>query len=76
MPYKYKHNREEINALLQNTLAEIGPEKFSGMRLVVLEKLIRSRYESQRLPGKTILREIINNFRSARWPETAPRLRS
>ncbi|MGA8749747.1 MAG: hypothetical protein WB563_13225 [Pseudolabrys sp.] len=76
MPYKYKHNREEINALLQNTLAEIGPEKFSGMRLVVLEKLIRSRYASQRLPGKTILREIINNFRSARWPETAPRLRS
>ncbi|MGB7578355.1 MAG: hypothetical protein WA905_11225, partial [Pseudolabrys sp.] len=68
--------REEINALLQNTLAEIGPEKFSGMRLVVLEKLIRSRYASQRLPGKTILREIINNFRSARWPETAPRLRS
>ncbi|MGA7308554.1 MAG: hypothetical protein WBX05_06345 [Pseudolabrys sp.] len=76
MPYKYKHNREEINALLQNTLAEIGPEKFSGMRLVVLEKLIRSRYASQRLPGKTILREIINSFRSARWPETAPRLRS
>ncbi|MGC2116883.1 MAG: hypothetical protein WA656_20360 [Pseudolabrys sp.] len=76
MPYKYKHNREEINALLQNTLAEIGPEKFSGMRLVVLEKLIRSRYAIQRLPGKTILREIINNFRSARWPETAPRLRS
>ncbi|MFZ2090841.1 MAG: hypothetical protein WAU99_03815 [Pseudolabrys sp.] len=76
MPYKYKHNREEINALLQNTLAEIGPEKFSGMRLVMLEKLIRSRYASQRLPGKTILREIINNFRSARWPETAPRLRS
>jgi hypothetical protein len=76
MPYKYKHNREEINALLQNTLAEIGPEKLSGMRLVVLEKLIRSRYASQRLPGKTILREIINNFRSARWPETAPRLRS
>ena len=66
MPYKYKHNREEINALLQNTLAEIGPEKFSGMRLVVLEKLIRSRYASQRLPGNTILREIINNFRSAR----------
>ena len=54
MPYKYKHNREEINALLQNKLAEIGPEKFSGMRLVVLEKLIRSRYASQRLPGKTI----------------------
>ena len=76
MPYKYKHNREEINALLQNTLAEIGPEKFSGMRLMVLEKLIRSRYASQRLPGKTILREIINNFRSARWSETAPRLRS
>ena len=76
MPYKYKHDREEINALLQNTLAEIGPEKFSGMRLVMLEKLIRSRYASQRLPGKTILREIINNFRSARWPETAPRLRS
>ena len=67
------YSRAEISAVLERTLAEIGPEKFSGMRLLELEKLVRSRDASQRLPAKTLLREAINKFRTARWPNTAPR---
>jgi hypothetical protein len=67
------YNREQISAVLEKTLTEIGPEKFSGMRLLELEKLIRSRNANQRLPGKTLLREAINKFRAARWSHTAPK---
>jgi hypothetical protein len=67
------YSREEINAVLEKTLAEIGAEKFSGMRLLALEKLIRSRDTNQRLPGKTLLREAINKFRVVRWPNSAPK---
>lgn len=67
------YSREEMNAVLEKTLAEIGLEKFSGLRLLELEKLIRARDTSQRLPGKTLLREAINKFRASRWPHTAPK---
>ena len=67
------YSRDEINAVLDKVLSEVGAEKFSAMRLLELEKLIRSRDASQRLPGKTLLREAINKFRAARWPHTAPK---
>jgi hypothetical protein len=67
------YSRGEISAVLEKTLADIGAEQFSGMRLMQLEKLIRSRDTSHRLPGKTLLREVINNFRTARWPQSAPK---
>jgi hypothetical protein len=44
MKRKLLYDRAEINALLAKTLAEIGPETFSGMGIVELEGLIRSRH--------------------------------
>ena len=67
------YSRDELNAMLEQTLAEIGPDKFAGMRLLELEKFIRSRDKSGGLPGKTLLREAINKFRASRWPHTAPK---
>lgn len=63
--------REEIVKLLERVLTDIGADRFSGMRLMQLEKLVRT-YD-QALPGKTLLREVINSFRAARWPGTAPK---
>lgn len=76
MQTRLKYSRDEINALLEKTLAEIGTERFSEMDLVALERFLRAANPSRKLPGRTIFREIINNFRAARWPETAPRRRS
>jgi len=64
-------DRAAISALLEKVFREIGPERFSGMRLMELEKVVRT-YDKN-LPGKTLLREAINNFRVARWPHTAPK---
>ena len=66
-----RHDRVAISALLEKILTDIGPERFSGMRLMQLEKLVRT-YDAG-LPGKTVLREVINTFRTARWPNTAPK---
>ena len=73
MTRKLVYERGQINAVLEKTLTEIGPEKFSTMGIVELEALIRSRHPNQRLPGRTIFREIMHEFRKARWPDTAPK---
>lgn len=67
------YSRAEISGLLEKVLAEIGPAQFSSLRLMQLEKVVRSRDVERRLPGKTLLREVINQFRMARWPQTAPK---
>jgi hypothetical protein len=65
-------SREELDMLLDKVMNEIGTEQFSAMRLLEVERLVRSRFQTQRLPGKTLLRETINKFRTARWPQCAP----
>lgn len=67
------YDKTAINGTLERVLAEIGPERFAAMRLLELETLIRQRDPDHSLPGKTLLREAINAFRSARWPSTAPK---
>ena len=67
------YDRASIDAHLERLLAEIGPVQFSGMRLLHLEKLVRTNDHHGELPGKTLLREAINKFRAARWPATAPK---
>lgn len=68
---KRRHNRAEIEQLLEKVLAEIGPERFSSMKLLQLEMLART--HDSNLPGKTVLREVINSFRSARWEKCKPK---
>jgi hypothetical protein len=62
-----------IDALVERTCNEVGFDAFAGMGLMAAEKAVRSRDAAHILPGKTLLRERINNFRSARWPHTAPK---
>lgn len=62
-----------IHDFLSRVLAEIGPDRFSSLRLMELEKLIRTYDKNKELPGKTLLREAIHKFRAERWAGTAPR---
>jgi hypothetical protein len=64
-------NRVEIETLLTKVLDDIGPERFSSLRLLDLERLTRT-YNPD-LGGKTVLREVINKFRSARWESCRPK---
>ena len=72
MPQR-KYSRSEVASLLERVLTEIGPDRFSTLRLMELEKLVRSHDAAKMLPGKTLLREVINQFRVKRWPSTAPK---
>ena len=72
-PVSGKIDRGQINALLDKMLAEVGAQTFSSMKLLQLEAAIRRQNPTVALPGKTVLRECINTFRSTRWPKTAPR---
>lgn len=65
------HDRAAIVLLLDRILSEIGAERFSGLRLLELEKVARA-YDRD-LPGKTVLREVINAYRTAKWPHTQPK---
>jgi len=67
-----KYDNGEISALLAKVLEEIGPERFAGLKLLELERLIRKHDPDHRLPGRTLLRASINSFRVARWLNTAP----
>lgn len=67
---RIRHDRAAIQTLLDKVLEDVGPVRFSGMRLLQLEKLVRT-YQSN-LPGKTVLREVINSYRAAKWPHTQP----
>lgn len=68
---RLSHDRNTIEKLLEKVLAEIGADRFSTMRLLPLEKLVRT-YDPN-LPGKTLLREVINGFRGSRWESCRPK---
>jgi hypothetical protein len=64
------YDRVQLRAVLETLLAELGSEKFSQMPLLQLERMVRqSPQVTPPLPGKTLLRQIINEFRFARWPD-------
>lgn len=67
------HDRAAILRHVEKLLEEIGPDEFSSLKLLKLEKMLRERDLGKELPGKTLLREVIHSFRVARWPATAPR---
>ena len=68
-----KYNTSQISAALDQVLSEIGADRFSSMRLLELEKLVRTNDREGRLPGKTLLRATIHSYRSAKWPGTGPK---
>lgn len=63
----------KIEELLERVLGKMGPDQFSHMRLLDLEKLVRAHDSEKKLPGKTLLRATINRFRESRWPGSGPR---
>jgi len=68
-----RYDPNKIGPIFETVLADIGPEKFSGMRLLELERLVRGYDPNHELPAKTTLRAAINSFRTARWPGSAPK---
>jgi hypothetical protein len=66
-------DRSKISELLEKVLADIGFKRFAGMRLLELERVVRTYDPERGLPGKTVLRAEINGFRNARWPTTTPK---
>src|SRR5262249_45592164 len=68
--------QRNIEAVLDETLKWLGSERFSGMKVTELEKVVRSRAGRNALPGRSQLRAAIHVFRVKRWPGTAPRRRS
>ena len=68
-----RYDRRQIEDFIGRLLAEMGPERFSAMRLLELEKFLRARDATAQLPAKRVLRAAINEFRISRWPHTAPR---
>lgn len=67
------YDNQQIDALIARTCDEVGADSFAGMGLMEAEKAVRSRDVHRVMPGKTLLRERINKFRSVRWPHTAPK---
>lgn len=53
--------------------SEVGDAPFVGLGLMALEALVREHDVAGMLPSKTLLRERLNAFRVARWPELAPK---
>ncbi len=68
-----RYDLSKVNETLDKVLDAIGADRFSAMRLLELEKLVRTYETSGDLPAKTLLRAAINKYRSAKWPSTAPR---
>ncbi len=68
-----RYDLRKVNETLDKVLAAVGPERFSSMRLLELEKLVRTYDPTRELPAKTLLRAAINSYRAARWPGTAPK---
>jgi len=70
VPDGRKYNRDQVKPILEKILADMGEESFSKARLLEIERMARrASPQGFYLPGKTVLREIINQFRIARWPE-------
>ncbi len=67
------YDTAQINALLDKVLADIGPDKFSQMKLLEAEKYVREYDKAHELPAKTVLRAVINSYRAAKWPACAPK---
>lgn len=68
-----KIDRSQVMGLLEKMLTDMGAEAFSWMKLLQLEGALRRQNPTVALPGSTVLRECINQFRTARWPQSAPK---
>ena len=69
------YDAAELEKVLERVLSEIGADRFSHLKLLELERVVRLKDPDGRLPGKTLLRAAINQFREARWPGTGPKRR-
>lgn len=68
-----RYTRRDIDPVLDRVLADTGEDKFCAMKLLELEKLVRTYDPHKLLPAKTVLRAAINAYRTERWPALAPK---
>ena len=67
------HDVSEIDKHIADVHAKVGDGPFSSLGLMAMEVLIRERDPQGRMREKTLLRERLNAFRTARRPALAPR---
>jgi hypothetical protein len=70
-----RYDQKKIEAMLDSTLKELGPQRFSSMKVTELERHLRAAAPDEPLPARTQLRAAIHAFRTTRWPHAAPRRR-
>ena len=63
-----KYDSKPIQEFIERVRLKVGDDDFTTLRLIQLEKVIRTYDKERSLPGKTRLREEIHSFRKARWP--------
>lgn len=68
-----KYDVASVDAFIAQVHEAVGDAPFRDLGLMALEALVRSHDASRRMPGKTLLRERLNAYRSKRWPQTAPK---
>lgn len=68
-----KYSRPEILAFIASVHDKVGDVPFTSLRLMALETLVRTHDKLRALPGKTVLREALNEYRTKRWPSLAPK---
>lgn len=68
-----KYDKDLIDTHIQFVHDLVGDGPFVSLGLISLEALVREHDKSDRLPGKTLLRERLNIYRAARWPVLAPK---
>ena len=71
-----RYDYSKLDAIFNEVLAVLGPDRFSKMKIIELEQYVRGHEKAGSLPGRTQLRGAIHRFRSERWPQSAPRLRT
>jgi hypothetical protein len=71
-----RYDYSKVTEVLQNTLNWLGEDRFSTMKVTELEKMIRERETTTPLPSRSQFRAAIHEFRTQRWPNSAPRRRS
>jgi len=56
--------------MVEGVLADFGEDRFLMTKLLDIEREVRRRPHADfSLPGRTVLREIINEFRAEKWPD-------
>lgn len=70
---KIRYDVDLIDTHVRQVHEKVGDGPFTSLGVMALEALVRTHDPKGQLPGRTLLRERLNAFRVARWPNLAPK---